>query len=100
MSRRRSTLRAGPRSSSRAVTARAVDLELVRLRPEAVPARERLLARRGAELGVLHRPAAEAHEMVVMLRRAADVGRARVPGKGVERAGPAEELERAVRGRQ
>src|SRR5262245_53460965 len=99
-SRRPSARRAGRRSSSRAVTAGAVDLELVRLGAEAVPSRERLLARRGAELSVLDRAAAEADEMMVVLRRAANVGGPRVSRERVQRAGPAQELERAVRRRE
>ena len=88
--------RAGSRSRSLAVLAGAVDLELVRLGAEAVPAGERPLARRGAELGVLDRAAAEADEVVVVLGGAADVGRPPLAGERVQRPGPAQELERAV----
>jgi hypothetical protein len=67
---------------------------------KAVAAGEIALARSGAEVGVFHRSAAHADEVVVMLGAAADVGRAPIPGEGVERACSAEELEGSIGRRQ
>jgi hypothetical protein len=60
------------------------------------------LARTGgaAELGLLDRAAAEANQMMMVTRVAADVGRTRVSDERTNRAGPAKELHRSVDGRQ
>ena len=75
--------RRGSRSSSRgAAPAGAVDVELVRLRREAVAALQLGRVGRGAELGLLDRAARDADEMVVMAGPAADVGAAALPSSG------------------